>query len=230
MSAPPSGSSDSVFVIRRSLALLARHGAAFLAIFAVFHLPPLAFGMALDGDSSSTPSNSVTLIASILSWSLGGVASALVTVMALGFEAGKPVPFAGVVKQVRIHILPVLGVGVISGAAISLGLMLLVIPGLIALAFLCLSTPVAVMEGRSIPESIQRSVELMKDGWQGVGLGVLGVTFIGAIAGWLLLTALEGASGALMGTSLYAASSFFGAWTSVATALAFARVTGRIAR
>ncbi|MBT9554803.1 MAG: hypothetical protein IV100_02190 [Myxococcales bacterium] len=226
MSAPVSAGNDSLFVIRRSLELLARHGAAFLAIFAVFHLPPLAFGMVLGGDGDS-PSTSVALIASVLSWSLGGVASALVTVMALGIEAGKPVTLPNVVRQVRIHVGPVLGVGVIAGAAISFGLMLMVIPGLIALAFLCLATPVAVMEGRSAPESIQRSVELMKQGWQGVGLGVLGVTFIGAIAGQLLLTALEDANGALIGTSLYAASSFFGAWTAVATALAFSRATGR---
>lgn len=67
--------------------------------------------------------------------------------------------------------LPLLGVAILSGLAISIGMLLLVIPGLWLFCVLYLAAAVCVVEQRGVTDSMSRSGELTKGyRWQILGL------------------------------------------------------------
>jgi hypothetical protein len=58
------------------------------------------------------------------------------------------------------RLLPVLGVSLLFSLAVGFGCLLLLVPGVMAGAALCLAIPVAAVEGRGVLESFSRSVAL----------------------------------------------------------------------
>ncbi|MBA3504120.1 MAG: hypothetical protein M4D80_21335 [Myxococcota bacterium] len=83
---------------------------------------------------------------------------------------------------------PVLGVAILSGLAIGLGFILLIIPGIIVYCMLYVSTPAAVLERNGITGALARSRELT----QGHKLEIFGLLFlIGLISVGLTFLAQE---------------------------------------
>jgi hypothetical protein len=82
------------------------------------------------------------------------------------------------VPQVFGRIRPLLGTlivaGLLAGAGIAIGLVLVIIPGLVLLTWWCLIVPVIVLEGKQISESFTRSRELVRGhGWTVFGVVVV---------------------------------------------------------
>ena len=63
-------------------------------------------------------------------------------------------------RRTRGEIGPIFGVGFLSGLAVSIGMILLIIPGIFVLCRLLVSVPVLLVEGRSPRDSLSRSWDL----------------------------------------------------------------------
>ena len=87
-------------------------------------------------------------------------------------------------------LLPLIGAGIISGIAIGIGMILLLVPGLILLTIWAVIAPAIVIERASIFEAFGRSRELVRgNGWSVFGvvviaylISVIGGFIFGAIA------------------------------------------------
>ena len=68
----------------------------------------------------------------------------------------------------------IVGAGILARLAITIGLILLIVPGLFLLTIWCLIVPVIVLEGAGRGDSFGRSRELVRgNGWNVFGLIVL---------------------------------------------------------
>lgn len=89
-------------------------------------------------------------------------ASAAVVVIASGAYLGKEVSAGESVRQVGRRFLSVLGSSVFQSILISLGLLLLVVPGIIAMAFTFAMQQAVMIEGCSTDDAFRRSRELAR--------------------------------------------------------------------
>jgi hypothetical protein len=93
------------------------------------------------------------------------------------------------VRSAMPFLLPLIGAGVLSGIAIGIGLVALVVPGLFLITIWAVIAPVIVIEGRKVMEAFGRSRELVR----GYGLPVLGTVLVGyliAVIGGLILNSI----------------------------------------
>jgi hypothetical protein len=84
------------------------------------------------------------------------------------------------------RMLPALGVGIVTGLAIVGGLILIIIPGIIALCMLYVATPVSVIEKPGVFDSLRRSRELTS-GYKGSIFGIVFILFLLAFAAVFIL-------------------------------------------
>ena len=135
------------------------------------HLLPIAFVVYL------LLSLLTQLLVLLLSW-LGAIAAAFVTL-------GRVRP--------RMNALAI--GGILASIGITIGFILLIVPGLILLTWWLLIVPVIVLEGRSATESFGRSRELVRGhGWNVFGLIVLTVVILivaGIVLGIVLAVVLS---------------------------------------
>ncbi len=117
------------------------------------------------------------LITTIGAAVIAGLASAYTGAQALGHDGR-----GAVTERLRGRWAVLLGVAAIVGLSVTIGLMLLIVPGVIAYLILVLAAPAAVMERGSIGGSLRRSSVLTR-GHRGRILGAVAVAIIvGAIA------------------------------------------------
>jgi len=68
-------------------------------------------------------------------------------------------------------VLPLIGIGILSGIAIGIGFLLLVVPGLILLTIWAVIAPVIVVEHSGVMDAFGRSREIVRgNGWQVFGV------------------------------------------------------------
>jgi hypothetical protein len=122
-----------------------------------------------------------------------------------------------------------LGICVVVGALVTVGLMVLVIPGIIAYLMLVLAGPATVMERGSVGESLRRSVALTR-GHRGRILGAVAVTAIaGTLASAVMTTLVGGLAGATGSVSAFVLAQFvsvlvggfFAGWTGAVVAVLY---------
>ena len=179
------------------------------------HLLPIAFVVYL------LLSLLTLLLVLLLSW-LGAIAAAFVSLAGTFWLQGALVMAIEDVRNGRadLSISETLGRvrprmnalaigGILASIGITIGFILLIVPGLILLTWWLLIVPVIVLEGRSATESFGRSRELVRGhGWNVFGLIVLtvvilivaGIIFLilGGVVLWILGTiCLIGGVGAL---------------------------------
>jgi hypothetical protein len=123
---------------------------------------------------------------------IAGLASAYTGAQALG-QDGR----GAVTERLRGRWDVLLGVAAVVGVAVSVGLMLLIVPGVLAYLILVLAAPVAVMERGSIGESLRRSSVLTR-GHRG---RILGAVAVAMIAGAIASAIAAFIAGALFGTA-----------------------------
>lgn len=151
------------------------------------HLLPVAFVVYL------LLSLFVLLLVALLSW-IGAIAGVFVSLAGVFWLQGTLVVAIEDVRDGRADLsigetlsrvrprMNTLGVaGILAASGITLGLLLLIVPGLVLATWWLLIVPVIVLEGQSVFESFGRSRELVRgNGWNVFGLIVL--TFLILIA------------------------------------------------
>jgi hypothetical protein len=126
------------------------------------------------------------LLAATLTW-LGVILAALVSLVALFWLQASLVKAVDDVRDgradlslgetfsaARAHLTAVLVAGILAAIGITIGLVLLIVPGLILLTWWCLIVPTIVLENRSAGESFSRSRELVR----GYAWSVFGVILL----------------------------------------------------
>ncbi len=106
--------------------------------------------------------------------------------------SGREASVGILMKSVMPVILPLIGVGLLSGLAIGIGLVLLIFPGLIFLTIWAVVAPVVVVERTGVIPAFGRSRTLVR----GNGLAVfrvIAVAFTIALVAGLVLTAIAAA-------------------------------------
>jgi hypothetical protein len=98
-------------------------------------------------------------------------------------DGERRIPLKGVLAKVPGVLIPLFVVGFLQALAIVVGLLLLVIPGFVALTFLAVVGPVVVAERSGIRGAFRRSVRLVRgSGWR-VFEVMLGVEVLAALIG-----------------------------------------------
>lgn len=86
-------------------------------------------------------------------------------------------------------LLPLIGVGLLSGLGIAVGMILLVVPGLFLLTIWAVIAPAIVIERSGVFDAFGRSRELVRgNGWP--VFGVIVVAFVIALIGGLIFTSI----------------------------------------
>ncbi|MDQ3874783.1 MAG: hypothetical protein M3322_04410 [Actinomycetota bacterium] len=141
----------------------------------------------------------VTLVLQLLFDEVGAVASAFVSLVGIFWLQGALVEAIADVRDHRVdltigetfakarpHVLRLLGAGLLAALAITIGLVLLVVPGLILLTWWSLIIPVIVLEGVRVADAFGRSRELVRgNGWNVFAVIVL--TWLVVIAASILI-------------------------------------------
>jgi hypothetical protein len=90
------------------------------------------------------------------------------------------------VRSAMPFLLPLLGAGLLAGLGITLGLALLIVPGLLLLTIWAVVAPVIVIEGRKVMDAFGRSRQLVRgNGWPVFGAVIVGY-LIAAVGGLIL--------------------------------------------
>jgi hypothetical protein len=141
----------------------------------------------------------ITLVLQLLFGEVGAVAGAFVSLVGIFWLQGALVEAIADARDGRVdltigetfakarpYVLRLLGAGLLAGLAISIGLVLLVVPGLLLLTWWSLIVPVIVLEGVRVADAFGRSRELVRgNGWNVFGVIVL--TFLVVIAASILI-------------------------------------------
>jgi hypothetical protein len=167
----------AVQVVVFALGLLLLGGAA-----AMFAMGGLAGGLA-----GAAGAAIVFFVVSLL---LALVASAVVVVMAREALGGREPVLGDAVGSVMGRFLDVVVVSVLSAIIIGVGLVLLIIPGIVAMVFLIFALPAVLLDGDGPPEALRRSVRVVK--------GHLGPV-VGLAVGWILTLAVVFIAGKVLG-------------------------------
>src|SRR5487761_190264 len=104
----------------------------------------------------------VALLVVVLSFILTGVGQAATIFAVSDLYLGRPVGIRGSFRQVRGHVLQVLGVIFLVGLLVGAGLILLIIPGIILACRTGVAVPAAMLEDEGPATAIGRSMKLTK--------------------------------------------------------------------
>jgi hypothetical protein len=151
----------------------------------IFLVVALADGLAAVSGTvaTSTVSLALSLIGGLL------VQGALVEVVRDLHESRPPERAAAYYQRTRDRLGTLLGAAILEGIGVAIGLLLLVVPGLIAVARWSLVVPLVVIERRGIRDAFARSSELVR-GRTGRVLALLVVTNVIVIGAQLALRSL----------------------------------------
>ena len=161
-----------------------------IAIFAPFDLAAALVDQTLGwGDSSASQLLLVALLTAVAATFATGA------VITLGAAEGSgSSTWFGAVQEAFRRLPTLLLLTLVSCVAISVGLLLLVIPGLVLLTWWFVSYPAAMIEERSALESLRRSRSLVSGAfWPTFLVAVSSVVLYGAVAfgGWRTATAVS---------------------------------------
>lgn len=111
------------------------------------------------------------------------VASAVVIVMAKDALAGRDPSTGAALGAVMGRLGDVVIASVLAMVAVGIGMLLLVLPGLVAAFFLVFTLPAVLLDGAGAVEAIKRSIAVVKDN---VGAAA------GLVVGWIVVAVIVG--------------------------------------
>lgn len=195
-------------VVSQTFGVIGRNAPGFLLLSAVLvGAPTLAVGLVqmsmaqpgLAGEPNVTPSGILLGLVGVVVQMVGSslLQVALVQATVTDLNGGKVSPRAGLELAARL-LLPIIGLSVIVGLGVSIGALLLVVPGLILAVMWAVAVPAMVAEKRGVFESLQRSRDLTRGSrWAifflGLAYFIVFITLNAAIGG--LSVAAGGATG-----------------------------------
>ena len=165
-----------------------RVGDVFSEVFATYRnhagtLLPVAFWLFLAVailDGIARDSFVLLLVALVVGLIAGTLYKGIVVSLVRDVQDGKRDPsVSGLVSSATPVLGPLLGAGILAGFGITIGFVLLIVPGLILLTIWAVIAPVIVIENRSAMESFGRSRELVRgNGWPVFGTVLLSYLII----------------------------------------------------
>lgn len=166
-------------VLSRAFSVYGSNLASFTAITALVHIPLFAVGYLLAAEvGSESPDLSrvetLGLAFTGLAVLLHPIASAAVIYGVFHSLRGQRADFGDCLSQGLARALPVLGVAILAGFTIMGGMLLFIIPGLIAAVALYLAIPAAVVERIGPMAALTRSWALT----DGSRWGIFGLVFV----------------------------------------------------
>lgn len=122
-------------------------------------------------------------VGSILQSVLGMVLTGAVTYGVVQHMRDQKVGTGQLIAVGMQSFLRVLVTGIVTGLIIGIGMLLLVVPGLIAMVILYVAIPVAVIESKGVGDAMRRSAELTRGSrWQIFFAALLvGLVYVGAV-------------------------------------------------
>ena len=177
-------------VIERTFGVLRRDPLPYLLLgFVLYALPKLLFFLIFTARTVSMSAQSlasfnpvafwshlgvVAIIFSVVTWVIGlALQPALFSGMVVGLSGGTPQVSKMLAVGVRLA-LPVFAIAVITTICFTIGMVLLIVPGIIVGLMLCVAAPVRVAEGPGIIRALQRSAELTQ-GYRWALLGLFAI-------------------------------------------------------
>lgn len=165
-------------VLSKAFEVLFGNFMTFIAISAIATIPAVYYEYA-----TITGAHSNTWLQIGLRVVLSSLCEAMVLYAAFQTLRSRPVSIAGSVARGLQRFLPVVGTSLLTTIIVTLGIFLLVIPGLIASIMLALALPVCVVERLGPIDSLSRSAELTKGfRWQIFG-ALFAVGIVEMVAG-----------------------------------------------
>lgn len=174
-------------VMERTFTVIGKNFATFLlAALALAGIPSALVVMGQAGNPLPTSPTGwgLALFGWVLSFVGTYVLQAAIVVGSVNSLNGRPVRLGNMLEVGLRNFLPLLGLAIVMGAAMGLGMILLLVPGIILAVLWCVAAPSLVAEKRGIFESLQRSRELTRGHrWPIFGLIVIYFIVYMVIAG-----------------------------------------------
>jgi hypothetical protein len=165
---------DTAAVFERLFATYRAQFSLFVpAALSVYAAPALLIGIAVEANSPILGILAVVLTVIAQVWFQGMVVEAVRDIQ----DGKRDFSVGTLFRSVAPVVVPLLVAGFVTGLAIGLGLLLLIIPGLILITIWAVVAPVVVIERRSPIQALGRSRELVR----GNGLRVFGVIVVALI-------------------------------------------------
>ncbi|MEX2618050.1 MAG: hypothetical protein WD767_18330 [Alphaproteobacteria bacterium] len=221
-------------VIRRSFLVLFKNFGPFILLSLIFMLPS-QFPLLLASPEPSVEAGGdvtvdamvplATFVVHFLSTSL--LSATLVYGTIIQLRGGHATAMESVVKGLGL-LLPVIGVSLLAGLITLAGMLLLIVPGILAFTVLWVAVPAAVVERPGIVASLRRSAELT-DGYRWRVLGVIAVILLISaviemiVVGPLVATMNHETAGMPIGATiiLLIVQAFFAALSAVTIAVSY---------
>ncbi|MCW3002913.1 MAG: hypothetical protein JWQ20_2211 [Conexibacter sp.] len=214
-------------ILREALRLFGAHGSVFLTLTIVIVAPigllvDGVWGRALAEGPDAHPPAAVTLVTLMLS---GFVLPALVTALnvsvVMGLARGEEPAVGTAFRRALPVVARALGAVALAAAGVALGTVALILPGIWLAIRWYVAAQVAVVEGLSGRQALQRSAQLVGDRWGNV-LGLVLVTGLGfGLAGALLPALVGGASAPLYVAAMIVGQSIALSLTAIAGTLLY---------
>jgi hypothetical protein len=173
-------------VVVRSWNVLSRHLPTFCILTGAALLPQL---LLLAGAVHAGPAvpDKITFLSKFV---LATFAHAIVIFAAFQELRGRRVSAGESVSRGLVRFLPAVAVTILSTVVVAIGLILLIIPGLLAFAALSVAIPVCVMEQGGPVGSLSRSVELTRGYWWPIIAVFVAVGIVEWVVAWAIRAAI----------------------------------------
>ena len=176
-----------------------------------------------------TASPAVGLAASIVQQAVHGIATGVIALALAQTASGRAIDLNGCLQETLAALPRLIPTAAIVALAITIGLLLLLVPGIIAFALLCLSVPAAVLEKLEPADALKRSFELCKTRWNHLGGALIAVALIfGGGAMLLNYLAAQTNSAAVYLIVDYTVGSLASGAMAVSVVLAYQEITGQL--
>ena len=171
MTDAPAGRFEIGRVLSRTMGVLSRNFPVMALLALVLSgLPNLVFVLIAGGASTSTVATAAALgamgpavmIGGLVSLITGTLLQAALINVTVGDLSGRPTSLGDGLRTAVKHILPLIGIAILSALAMIVGLILLIVPGIIVALALCVAAPARVIEGTSVIASLGRSAALTR--------------------------------------------------------------------
>lgn len=172
-------------VFSNTFGVIARNAALFLGLsLVIVGLPQLGIGMFVTptlADPGSFMGGPTAIVSSIVGYFLflflSIILQASLIVASANDLAGKPVNFGECVSRAIAKLLPLIGLGIVVAIGISIGLVMLIVPGVILYLMWMVAVPALMVENLDVSGALSRSSALTK----GSRLKLLGLIIVFAI-------------------------------------------------
>lgn len=166
-------------ILRRTFSTLFEHPVIFLSLAVISVLPTLGLQIYVRGLAPGNISLGTICLLILFSLLLGTICMAAMSYSA--YQAADEMPFSlwESLSASLGKIFSLIGLAILAAIAITVGFMVLIVPGIIICCMVAVSVPVCVLEDLGPLSSLNRSAELTKGNRWNI-LGLLAISTVGA--------------------------------------------------